>query len=555
MEKKLPIGMTDFRKLIETNCYYVDKTKFIEDILQDGAEVNLFTRPRRFGKSINLSMLKYFFNKVGVAELERNRNLFRGLYIEKSLAFSKQGKYPVIYISFKDIKSNSFEEAIEDIKNIMFRLFNEFSYIKERLNEAEKNVFDISWLMKGNISQLKFSLKNLCDFLEKYYSEKVIILIDEYDTPLVNAYEKGYYYDMLNFFKVFYSSALKDNDSLKFGIMTGIIKVTQAGIFSDLNNLKINNILSNNYDEYFGFTEKEVNEILSNFSIKRDKKKEVKNWYNGYKFGEKEIYNPWSILNFISEKKTLSFWLNTSDNFLIKDILKKADNELFEDLKKLFSGDSIIKTVEQNLNLKDNLENNDIWNLMLYSGYLTINQNIVDNTYALKIPNMEIRKFFKEKFIDIFLGGENTIKNIEKALETLSQDENGSSNLELEFSKILMKYPSYFDLENNEKIYHILILGIMIGFDSNYIVLSNRESGHGRYDLYIKNIKTQISYIFEFKVAETEEKLNNSVDEAITQIEKQEYFSSFQEDKVIYGIGMAFYKKRVKLKYLKIRFK
>lgn len=550
MEKKLPIGTADFKKLIETDCYYIDKTKFIEDILKDGAEVNLFTRPRRFGKSINLSMLKYFFE---IKEANKNKKLFENLYIKNSPAFSEQGKYPVIYISFKDIKSDSFEEAIEDIKNIIFNLFNEFSYIKEKLNEAEKNVFDFSWLMKGNISQLKFSLKNLCNFLKKYYSEQVIILVDEYDTPLVNAYEKGYYYDMLNFFKVFYSSALKDNNNLRFGIMTGIIKVTQAGIFSDLNNLKINNILSNNYDEYFGFTDKEVNKILSDFSINGDIKKEVKNWYNGYKFGEKEIYNPWSILNFISEKKILSFWLNTSDNFLIKDILKKADNDLFNDLKKLFAGDSIIKTVEQNLTLKNDLENNDIWNLMLYSGYLTIKENIVDNTYALKIPNMEIKKFFKEKFMDIFLGGESTIKNLESSLERLYQDKDGSNNLELLFNKVLMKYPSYFDLENNEKIYHILILGIMIAFDKDYIVSSNRESGHGRYDLYIKNIKTQISYIFEFKVAGTEEKLNNCVDEAISQIKKQEYISAFQEDKFIYGIGMAFYKKRVKLKYFKIK--
>lgn len=553
MEKKLPIGTADFRKLIETNCYYIDKTKFIEDILNDGAEVNLFTRPRRFGKSINLSMLKYFFYKTEVSKLERNKKLFKGLYIENSPAFSEQGKYPVIYLSFKDIKSDSFEEAIEDIKNIIFNLFNEFLYIKEKLNEAEKNVFDFSWLMKGNISQLKFSLKNLSNFLEKYYSEKVIILIDEYDTPLVNAYEKGYYYDMLNFFKVFYSSALKDNDNLRFGIMTGIIKVTQAGIFSDLNNLKINNILSKNYDEYFGFTEKEANKILSDFSINEDIKKEVKSWYNGYKFGEKEIYNPWSILNFIAEKKILSFWLNTSDNFLIKDILKKVDNDLFNDLKKLFAGNSIVKNIEQNLNLKNDLENNDIWNLMLYSGYLTIKENIVDNTYALKIPNMEIKKFFKEKFMDIFLGGESTIKNLENSLERLYQDKEGSNNLELVFNKILMKYPSYFDLENNEKIYHTLILGIMIAFDKNYIVSSNRESGYERYDLYIKNIKTQISYIFEFKTAKAEEKLNNSVNEAINQIKKREYSFDFQEDKNIYGIGMAFYKKRVKLKYLKIK--
>ncbi len=235
MEKKLPIGTADFKKLIETNCYYKDKTKFIEDILNDGAEAYLFTRPRRFGNNTTLSILKYFFD---IRNAEENRKLFKNLYIENSPAFSEQGKYPVIYISFEDLKSDNFEEAIEDIKNIIFNLFNEFLYIREKLNEAEKNVFDFSWLMKGNISQLKFSLKNLCNFLEKYYSEKVIILIDEYDTPLVNAYRKGYYNDMLNFFNVFYSSALKDNEKLKFGVMTGIVKTTQGEIIIDLNNLK-----------------------------------------------------------------------------------------------------------------------------------------------------------------------------------------------------------------------------------------------------------------------------------------------------------------------------
>lgn len=235
MGKKLPIGTSDFKKLIENNCYYIDKTKFIEDLLNDGAEAYLFTRPRRFGNNTTLSILKYFFD---IKEAKENRKLFKSLYIENSPAFSEQGKYPVIYISFEDIKSDSFEEAINDIKNIIFNLFNDFLYIREKLNEAEKNVFDFSLLKKENISQLKFSLKNLCNFLEKYYSKRVIILIDEYDTPLLNAYRKGYYNNMLNFFNVFYSSALKDNEKLKLGVMTGIVKATQGVIIPDLNNLK-----------------------------------------------------------------------------------------------------------------------------------------------------------------------------------------------------------------------------------------------------------------------------------------------------------------------------
>lgn len=549
MKKKLPIGSTDFKKLMKEDYYYIDKTKLIEDILKDGAEVKLFCRPRRFGKTINLSMLKYFFN---IVEAENNRELFRGLYIENSSYFEEQGKYPVVFISFKDIKSNSFEEAIEDIKNIIFNLFNDFLYIRETLNEGEKKIFDFSWMMTGNISQLKFSLKNLCNFLEKYYNQKVIVLIDEYDTPLVNAYEKGFYNNILDFFKVFFSSSLKDNDSLKFGVISGIIKVTQAGIFSDLNNLKVNTVLNTNYDEYFGFTENEVDKILKDFSVELSKKIEVKEWYNGYKFGDTEIYNPWSILNFISENKVSSFWLNTSDNFLIKDVISKADDELFEDLKKLFTEDSIIKTIEQNVNLKDTLDNKSIWNLMLYSGYLTVNKNIKDNIYALKIPNIEIRKFFKSKFIDIFLGGESVVNNLEKYLKLLNQDENAIINLEFEFSKILMKYTSYFDLESKEKIYHLLILGIMIAFDKNYDVSSNKESGHGRYDLYLEDLKNRVGYIFEFKVTDNEEKLDNAVEEAILQIKNQEYSYNL-EDNTIYGIGMAFYKKRVKMKYLKIR--
>ncbi|BBM45807.1 hypothetical protein JMUB3870_1927 [Leptotrichia trevisanii] len=328
--KKIPIGIDDFKKLRENSAYYVDKTKLISEILDDGAEVKLFTRPRRFGKTLNMSMLKYFFD---IDNAEENRKLFSELDIEKSEYFSEQGQYPVIFISLKGIKSNSWEECLFDLKSLISNLYNEFEFVRASLNESELKEFNKIWFKKDD-GEYKNALRNLTAYLYRHYKKEVILLIDEYDSPLISAYEHHYYNDAVTFFKVFYGEALKTNQYLKMGVMTGIIRVIKAGIFSDLNNLKVYSILNEQYSNFFGFTEAEVKKALCDFNIEY-KLSDVKSWYNGYKFGNSEVYNPWSILNFLRDKKLAPNWVDTSGNFLINDILKNIDTDTMETLERL----------------------------------------------------------------------------------------------------------------------------------------------------------------------------------------------------------------------------
>ena len=324
MQKSIGIGIENFKKVINENCYYVDKTKYIEDILKDKSEIKLFTRPRRFGKTLNMSTLKYFFD---IHNKDENRKLFSGLDIEKSLYFSEQGQYPVVFISLKGIKNNSWKDAFFNIKSLIANLYNEFEFIRVSLNEAEIAEFDKIWFKKDD-GEYENALKNLTTYLYKYYKKEVILLIDEYDSPLISAYKYQYYDEASTFFKIFYGEALKTNPYLKMGIMTGIIRVVKAGIFSDLNNLKVYSILDDFYSDFFGFTQNEVEEALKYFGIEYEIS-QVKTWYDGYKFGNSDIYNPWSILNFLSDRKIRPYWIDTSDNFLIKDILKNVDIDIY----------------------------------------------------------------------------------------------------------------------------------------------------------------------------------------------------------------------------------
>ena len=296
--KKLPIGLSDFKELIEENYYYFDKTNLIDEVIKDGSKVKLFARPRRFGKTLNMSMLKYFFD---IKEAEENRKLFKDLYIEKTENFKEQGQYPVIFISLKGLKEKTWENCFNEIKVLLRGLYEDFTFIRDTLSSSEQLEFDKIWLKKDN-GEYTNALKNLTSFLYKYYKKEVILLIDEYDTPLINAYEHGYYDEAILFFKVFYGEALKTNLYLKTGIMTGIIRVIKAGIFSDLNNLKIYSILDKEYSDFFGFTQEEVKKTLEDFNIEYELP-EVKSWYDGYKFGNSEVYNPWSILNFLQCKE------------------------------------------------------------------------------------------------------------------------------------------------------------------------------------------------------------------------------------------------------------
>ena len=538
--KKLPIGIDDFKKLIEKNAYYIDKTKYIEKILDDISEVKLFIRPRRFGKTLNMLTLKYFFD---IENKEENRKLFKNLYIEKSEYFKEQGQYPVIFISLKGLKEKTWENCFNEIKALISKLYNEFEFIKKVLNESELNIFDKIWLKKDD-GEYTNALKNLTSFLYKYYKKEVILLIDEYDAPLINAYEYGYYDEAILFFKVFYGEALKTNLYLKTGIMTGIIRVIKAGIFSDLNNLKIYSILDKEYSDFFGFTQEEVKKALEDFNIEYELP-EVKSWYDGYKFGNSEVYNPWSILNFLQHRELEAYWVKTSSNFLIKEALKNTNLDVKESLENLFNGENVEEVITGNSDLSSLLSYHDIWELLLFSGYLTINKKIDKKLYSLRLPNREIKELFKDEFIDISFGESQFIKTME------SLKRNKLEDFEKNLQKILLNSTSYQDTKN-EDFYHGLILGMTLYLDSQYYVTSNKESGLGRYDVTIepKN-KNNKGYILEFKVTKNEEDLEKEAKQAIEQIISKKYDVSLKERgiKDIIILGVAFCGKLVKVSY------
>ena len=539
--KKIPIGVDDFKKLIENNAYYIDKTKFIADILNDAAEVKLFTHPRRFGKTLNMSTLKYFFD---IQNANENRKLFNGLDIEKSEYFSEQGKHPVIFISMKGIKAITWKDYLYDLKILIGDLYNEFEFIRDVLNESELNSFNKIWL-KEDVAEYKNALKNLTAFLYKYYKKEVILLIDEYDNPLITAHRYDFYDEALSFFKVFYGEALKTNPYLKMGFMTGIIRVIKAGIFSDLNNLKVYSILNEQYSDFFGFTQDEVEKALKDFNIEYELP-DVRSWYDGYKFGNSDVYNPWSILNFLTDKKLIPYWIDTSDNYLINKTLKNASSDTMEALQKLFSGESVEENINGNSDLSILFDEEEIWELFLFSGYLTIDKKIgedYENVYALRLPNREVKEFFKQKFIDVNFG-ESLFRNTMEALK-----KNNIDNFEKYLQNIILKSTSYNDTKN-EDFYHGLILGMTLYLDRDYYIASNRESGLGRYDVIIepKN-KNNRGYILEFKVVKDEKDLEKSSKEAIEQIINKKYDISLKERGIrdITLIGIASFGKLVKI--------
>ena len=538
--KKIPIGVDDFKKLIENNAYYIDKTKFIADILNDAAEVKLFTRPRRFGKTLNMSTFKYFFD---IQNKDENRKLFNGLDIEKSQYISEQGKYPVIFISMKGIRAPNWEDYLFQIKTLIKELYNEFSFIREILNKSELDSFDKIWLKKDD-GEYSNALKNLTAYLYKYYKKEVILLIDEYDNPLITAYEYHYYDDALPFFKVFYGEALKTNPYLKMGVMTGIIRVIKAGIFSDLNNLRVYSILSKQYSDFFGFTQNEVENALEDFNIEYELP-DVKIWYDGYKFGNSEVYNPWSILNFLEDRELEAYWVGTSNNFLINDILKNTNSEINDSLEKLFNGERIEEIITDNSDLSSLLSYHEIWELLLFSGYLTIDKKIDRKLYSLRIPNKEINELFKDEFIDVNFG-ESLFRNTMEALK-----KNKIYSFEKYLQNILLKSTSYYDT-GNEDFYHGLILGMTLYLDRDYYVTSNRESGLGRYDVIIepKN-KNNRGYILEFKVSKIEKDLEKVSKEAIEQIIDKKYDTQLKERgiKDITFLGIAFFGKILKVSH------
>ena len=545
-KKRLPIGMSDFKRIIEENYYYVDKTGLISSILKDGANVNLFTRPRRFGKTLNMSMIRYFFD---FENREKNKRLFENLNISESEYANEQGKYPVIFVSFKNIEEDEWEDCYFEIKNLINKLYNDFEFIRKNLNQSELMEFDKIWL-KQKGADWKNSLKNLTKYLYDYYGKKkVVVLIDEYDTPIIQSYQAGYYKKAISFFKRFYGEALKDNEYLQFGIMTGILRIAKEGIFSGLNNLKVNTIFGEKYSEFFGLTENEVIKAVKYYELEYELE-EVKKWYNGYQFGDTEIYNPWSIINFLSDGQLRPYWIGVSGNKLIDEMLDEGNKEIFDDLEKLFNKEKIYKEINDYSEFTFDMD--DIWQLFLYAGYLTIGGEKVDNEYPIRIPNNEILEFFENRFIARFIKKTQKFTNIIKDLKK-GKIEEFAKGLQDEILSSL----SYFDTDKDEKYYKVFLIGIFIVLGNDYIRLSERETGYGRADLVLepKN-KENPAYIFEFKVAGNEKEMDNYAMEGFEQIREKEYDVELKNRgvKEIIHIGIGFYRKKLKMKYERANF-
>ena len=557
-KKKLPIGLSDFKEIIEYDYYYFDKTKFIENILEDRSKVKLFTRPRRFGKTLNISMLKYFFD---VKNKDENKNLFEGLNISKSEYFNKQGEFPVISISFKDYNEKNWKSGFREVKGIIERLYTKYKFLTEKMDEIEIEKFN-SVRRTLDLADWKNSLLNLSKYLYEYYGKKVIVLIDEYDQPIINSYINGYYNETIDFFKSFYGSVLKDNEYLEMSIITGILRVAKENIFSGLNNLEVHTILDSEFTEYFGIMEDEVEEALKDFNLEYELK-DVQKWYNGYLFGDSKVYNPWSIINFLKKGKLRPYWVNTSGNGLIQLYLEKLKNEIFDEFSRLLNKENIFETINDSMtfgNLKANFEKN-IWNLFFHSGYLTLakkNDEDEEEVY-LKIPNEEILKMFSKMFIEVYFRDSNNFSKFTNALKS-----GDIEKFKFELNKILLENTGIFDVNGNykEQFYHGLILGLILKLRNEYEITSNGFAGKGRYDLLLKPkniLGGREGIIFELKIVNLVEKLEKDnlkkklekeCEIALRQIDEKKYSSVLRNAGVekVLKIGIAFFGKEFEVK-------
>ena len=561
-KKKLPIGISNFKEIIEYDYYYFDKTRFIEKILEERSKVKLFTRPRRFGKTLNMSMLRYFFD---VKNKEENRKLFENLEISKSEYFEEQGKYPVISISFRNYDKENWETGFRTIKTTIANVYAENKFLMDNLDKRELQKFEDIWLEKDE-GDWEGSLRNLVQYLYEYYGRKVVVLIDEYDQPIIDSYIKGYYDKAISFFKSFYGLVLKDNEYLEMGVMTGILRVAKENIFSGLNNLEVHTILDSEFTEYFGIMEDEVENALKDFNLEYDLE-DVQKWYNGYLFGDTKVYNPWSIINFLKRRKLKSYWVNTSGNGLIKLYLQKLKDEIFDDFSKLLNKESVIKRINDNMtfgNLEANFEKN-VWNLFFHSGYLTLTEEYDEDEEEiyLKIPNEEILKMFSEMFIEIYF------ENYETFLDMIIALKNGDvEKFKFELRKILLENAGIFDVSGNykEQFYHGLLLGLILMLKNEYEITSNGFAGKGRYDLLLKpkNILNKLTgregIIFELKIVNLVEKLEKNnlkkklereCDVALKQIDEKEYVSVLRNAGVerVLKVGVAFFGKEFEVKF------
>lgn len=555
-KKRLPVGLENFEQIINDNYYYVDKTELISELIRNGGMVNLFTRPRRFGKTLNMSMLEHFFS------IERDQSIFEGLKISKDTKLCEEymGKYPVISISLKGINAATYEAAFDFAVRIMKKVARNVQFLlgSDALSDYDK--LEYKELLNNNMSEAAFcgGLKILSELLEKHYGTKVVLLIDEYDVPLAKAFENGYYNQMIFLIRSLLEQALKTNNSLKFAVMTGCMRISKESIFTGLNNLKVLSITDERYDEYFGFTDTEVREMLKYYEIE-DHYEEVKNWYDGYQFGSVEVYCPWDVLNYCDKLKDHgdsfpeNYWINTSSNDAVRKFIQMSGNlKTKREIETLLAGEEIIKEIHQELvypEMYQSLEN--VWSLLFMTGYLTQRGRVDAKRYKLAIPNLEIRDIFETQIMEYFK------ESVAKDGDTLSRFcdalKNGEETKVGEiFESYLKKTISIRDTfvrkASKENFYHGILLGIL-GVKEEWYVSSNQESGEGYSDIMVETENSETVILIEVKYA-NDGNLDQACERALQQIEEKKYDEELRENGVdkILKYGIACYRKHCKVK-------
>ena len=557
MARTVAIGQQDFETIRGKGYFYIDKTKFIKEWWDSGDSVTLITRPRRFGKTLTMSMLEKFFS-LNYAD---RGDLFEGMEIWEYSEYRKlQGTYPVLFLSFADVKETNFQDARKMICYLIEQLYSQNDFLLEGclLNEKEKKYFrNVTADMENYV--LSASLKTLSNYLYRYYGRKVIIILDEYDTPMQEAYVKGYWKELVELTRSLFNATFKTNPCMERAVMTGITRVSKESVFSDLNNLEVVTTTSDKYAEIFGFTEEEVFAALKEFSLLQ-KEKEIKEWYDGFTFGKmKDIYNPWSIIHYLDKKKAGLYWANTSSNKLIEKLLRESNSGIKQSFERLLGGESLHMEIDEQI-VYDQLmvKKNAIWSLLLASGYLKVVEAVFSEEtgrtyYELTLTNREVKIMF-ENMIQGWFAENSSYKAFIKAL--LLDDVKAMNTY---MKQVAMETFSYFDTgktpssEKPERFYHGFVLGVMVELTNRYTLTSNRESGFGRYDVMLEPKKaSDNAYIFEFKVQDTDEKeLSDTVQDALRQIDRQNYEASlaakgFSKDR-IRKYGFAFCGKKVQI--------
>ena len=563
---KLPVGIDDFRKLRESHFYYVDKTRLIEQLLLNWSEVTLFTRPRRFGKTLNMSMLKSFFD-IGTDEA-----LFDGLYISgnKELCDEYMGKYPVIFLSLKGAEGLTYEEAFEAFVRIMGKEVNRVSFLadSDKLTQIEREQYKGLTIMKnGRLAfdkeKLISSLQLLSQLLYKHYGKKTIILIDEYDVPLDKAFQNGYYNEMVSLIRGLFGQALKTNEFLQFAVLTGCLRISKESIFTGLNNFKVMSITDSRFDEQFGFTDEEVRKLLSDYGMDSHFD-EVKEWYDGYHFGRADVYCPWDVINHADhlrddgDAKPQTYWINSSGNSLVRRLINRADSSTKDEIERLIAGEAIEKVIRQDLTY-DEIENSidNIWSVLFTTGYLTKvgEVKLADSesyAYKLIIPNKEVREVFvlqiQEWFKAVVANDNDTIKLLSKAI--LDKDE---TILARQLNIVMGRMISILDTkapdDMKENFYHGLLLGLLRGSNPEWLIRSNRESGDGFSDILIKPENPDLGIVIEVKYAKEFKKLDAACDAAMAQIKEKRYDETLRDEGRcdILAYGIAFCRKRCRV--------